>query len=398
MEFMGVVLGGDMNSYAVSRAFYEAYGIKTIILGQYPIFPTVPSKITECFYDNDLLEWSHLKNMLLMLEEKYPKKKKFFFGNMDYYVEYLSHNKERIQSLSENFIVPIVEESLFHKLFQKETFYELCEKHGLNYPKYQIFDFKKDDMDTYQIKLDYPIFLKPSDTVIYAKYEFEGKQKGYKVESKEEFKKVLNIIKESGFQGRFIIQEYIYSDDTSMYVFSAYTSTKHKVQMISAGRILMHDRTPELIGNYNAIEDAYDEEFSNKIKDFLEKIKFTGICHFDVDYDIKRKKYYVFEMNIRQGRSNLYTLASGMNLAKLLVDDYIYHKEKEFTIAKEKFIVSVPPRCVLKYCLRKNGQKLEKKNFIRFGLAPYDRNLKRYYHQFWWSYGVTKDYLKYNKK
>ena len=39
-EFIGVVLGGDMNSYAVARAFYEAYEIKTVILGQNPIFPT----------------------------------------------------------------------------------------------------------------------------------------------------------------------------------------------------------------------------------------------------------------------------------------------------------------------------------------------------------------------
>ena len=59
-------------------------------------------------------------------------------------------------------------------------------------------------------------------------------------------------------------------------------------------------------------------------KDFLEKIKFTGICHFDVEYDIKRKKYYLFEMNIRQGRSNFYTYASGVNLIEYLIDDYIF--------------------------------------------------------------------------
>ena len=31
-NFVGVIFGGDMNSYAVARAFYEAYKIKKITL------------------------------------------------------------------------------------------------------------------------------------------------------------------------------------------------------------------------------------------------------------------------------------------------------------------------------------------------------------------------------
>ena len=30
MDFVGVVLGGDMNTYGVARAFYEKYNKKTI--------------------------------------------------------------------------------------------------------------------------------------------------------------------------------------------------------------------------------------------------------------------------------------------------------------------------------------------------------------------------------
>ena len=31
-NFVGVIFGGDMNSYAVARAFYEAYKIKTFLV------------------------------------------------------------------------------------------------------------------------------------------------------------------------------------------------------------------------------------------------------------------------------------------------------------------------------------------------------------------------------
>ena len=70
-NFVGVILGGDMNSYAVARAFYEAYGIKTIVLGRFPLYPTNYSKIIEPYYNKDLL------NEEVMLKEL----KKIVFQN-----------------------------------------------------------------------------------------------------------------------------------------------------------------------------------------------------------------------------------------------------------------------------------------------------------------------------
>ena len=130
-----------------------------------------------------------------------------------------------------------------------------------------------------------------------------------------------------GFKDTFVFQEYIEGSDDSMFVYTAYVNSHHKVTAMTGGRILMHDRTPELIGNYNAITNACDTALCEKLKYFLEHIDFTGTCHFDVQYDAKRQGYVVFEMNIRQGRSNYYTAASGVNLAKLIVEDYLYHKE-----------------------------------------------------------------------
>ena len=283
---------------------------------------------------------------------------------------------------------------MFKELFCKETFYKLCEKYGLTYPKYQIFDFSKDEFENYKLKFTYPIFFKPADTVIYSEFNFKGKQKGYKIENEEEFKKIVETIKQSGFKDKFIVQEYIESDDDSMYVFTAYVSKSHQVKVVTAGKILMHDRTPELIGNYSAITNAYEEQLSLELKDFLEKIKFTGICHFDVSYDIKRKKFYVFEMNIRQGRSNFYTFASGVNLMKYIVDDYIYNKESDFYIANSKYTVSIIPKFFLKLCIKKKDFG----KFYRFAIAGYDRNILRYLYQLRWDYRIIKGYLKYNKK
>ena len=129
-QFTGVVLGGDMNSYAVARAFYEAYGIKTIVLGQHPIFPTAFSKIVEGYYFEDLLTDEVLIKALRFIQKKYPDKKKILFGNTDYYVRHIIHNRDKIEKISDSYIIPIVGEDKFDQLFNKSTFYEQCEKYG----------------------------------------------------------------------------------------------------------------------------------------------------------------------------------------------------------------------------------------------------------------------------
>lgn len=396
-KFVGIVLGGDMNSYAVARAFYEEYKIKTIVLGQRPIFPTAPSKIVEGYYYPELLEDDVLIKALTNINEKYPDKKKILFGNTDYYVRHIIHNRERIMSISDSFIIPIVSEEKFDELFNKSTFYALCEKYGLDYPKCTVFDFKKDDLDRFDVPFDFPIFIKASDSVKYSEYNFPGKQKGYKIENEAHLREVINNVKSAGYDDTFIFQEYIEGNDESMFVYSAYVNTNHKVVAMTGGKILMHDRTPELIGNYNAITNACDKELCNKLKSFLEAIDFTGICHFDVQYDEKRKGYVVFEINIRQGRSNFYTCASGVNLAKLIVNDYIYGKDEEFFIADKEFTVSVVPKCMLNSAMRKTGAKeITTDNFYRFGMAPYDKGFKRYIHQLIWDMNTMKKFKKYN--
>jgi len=395
-KFISIVLGGDMNSYAVARAFYEKYGIKTIILGKFPIYPTQNSKITECYYNKDILDINVLLDELKKIDQKYPDYKKIVLSNTDYYVEETIRNKKKIENLSDNFIVPTIEEKLFDQLFNKNSFYKLCEEYNIPHPKTIIIDLNKDKIDNLKIPFSYPIFLKPSNTDKYTRIEIVNRYKGYKAENLEDVKKFLNDVKNSGYNDKFIIQEYINANDDEMFVFTFYTNQKHQVQVATAGKILMHDRTPELIGNYNAITNYYDEELSIQLKDFLEKIKFKGICHFDVLYDHERKQYMVLEINIRQGRSNLYTLASGVNLAEYLVDDYILNKNHKFTIAKKELLVSmISQRKLSKILEKKELNKI--KNFYRFTLASYDKSIKRTLHQIKSDKRLINAYLKYKE-
>jgi len=54
------------------------------------------------------------------------------------------------------------------------------------------------------------------------------------------------------------------------------------------------------------------------------------------------KKYKFFEINTRLGRSNYYVTASGYNVAKFIVDEYIYDKEIKPIMDKRRLFMIGP--------------------------------------------------------
>ncbi len=398
-SFMAVALGGDMNCYAVARGFYEAYGIGSVMVGKMPIFPTANSRLLEKYYDENLMDDDVLIKKLTEVEKAHPGKKKFLFGSNDEYVRHIVHNRERIMAISGDYIIPIVDEQLFDRLDDKDTFYEACDLYGLPHPRSVYFDFSKDEYEDLDMPFEYPVFMKPTSNVVYNPFMFEGKQKGYKIESEEQLKEVIGTVKKAGYPGSFVIQEYIEGDDESMYIFAAYSDSRGKVTAMTGAQTLMHDRTPELIGNYDAMTDARDDAFCEKLKYFLEQIGVVGVSHFDVQWDKKRNDYVVYEINLRQGRSNYFMIASGVNYAKLLVEDYIEGKESPFFMADKPFIVSmVPPDMLREAVGSAKVDRVPPEDFYRFTLAPYDKNIKNTLFQKKNDRRTMENFRKYNKQ
>src|SRR5699024_2005639 len=86
----------------------------------------------------------------------------------------------------------------------------------------------------------------------------------------------------------------------------------------------------------------------DKLAHFMEQIGYKGFANFDLKYDERDGKFKVFEVNIRQGRSSYYLTQCGYNIAKIIVDDVIYHKEKEFDYVEGENLFAVVPKTVIK--------------------------------------------------
>ena len=329
--FLPVILGTDSNAYGMAKAFHMAYGIKALVVGQGALFTTKDSKILDLKIIEGLVEPSkfatHLLELAKTLKSEYDKL--ILIASSDGYVELIINNKSL---LKDTYIVPFIDAPLMHTLNLKETFYETCEKYGLSYPMTRLFESGQvGDVEAFVAALpfEYPLVLKPSDSMRYFEADFEGKQKAYILDSADKLIKTLKNVYASSYDGKMILQEYIPGDDTSMRVLNCVSGPDGKVRLMVLGQPLLEDCTPTLIGNYTAIIDAYDTDTFEAYKAFLEAIGYVGYSNFDMKFDPKTGKYKVFEINLRQGRSSFFVTGSGYNQAKFLVDAFVFEREDE---------------------------------------------------------------------
>ena len=337
-EFLPIILGNDINTYSVARAFYEEYKIKSIVLGKYRSGPSNNSKIIDFYDDKKLDNQEVFLKTIDSFADKHPHKKLILLGCGDSYAELIIKNKYNFKN---NVIAPYIDESLMNDLIKKNNFYEMCEKHGLDYPRTIIHI--KEMGSNYIPPFEFPIIIKPSNSISYWEHEFTGQKKVYKLYELSELKPVLESIYIAGYNDSLIIQEFIPGEDTNLRIMITFSGKDKKVKMMSLARVMLEERTPHGIGNSAMQINEYNEELSLMLKTFLENIGYEGFATFDVKYDYRDNKFKVLEVNLRQGRSNYYVTGAGNNIARYIVDDYIYNKETGFTIANVVKLWTVVP-------------------------------------------------------
>ena len=188
-EFVPVLLGGDINTYSVARAFYEQYKVKTYIFGKYPTGPSYQSKMIEYHANPKIDTDDYFLKTVNTFAKKRKDKKIVLVGCGDSYVALISKHKKELEP---NIIAPYIDFDLMNSLQQKETFYNLCEKHGVDYPG--TFVYKNGMSMDFKIDFPYPVILKPSDSIKYWEHPFDTQKKVYTIESRQELETVIGQI------------------------------------------------------------------------------------------------------------------------------------------------------------------------------------------------------------
>ncbi len=173
-------------------------------------------------------------------------------------------------------------------------------------------------------------------------------KKVYIVKNQDEALSVINKIFASGYKDSIILQDLIPGDDSNMRVLSAYSDKDKKVRMLCLGQVLLEEHAPTARGNHAAIITEYLPDITEKFRFMLDDLGYCGFSNFDIKFDPRDNSMRVFEINLRQGRSNYYITAAEINIARLIVEDYILDKTLEFTECKDEHFWSILPRGVLR--------------------------------------------------
>jgi len=320
-EIIPVLLGADLNCYNLARAFHEAYGVVSYAFGRYEISATKYSKIVRFTTVPDIDDETVMMRVLTDFAAAHPDAQLYLFGCTDDYAAMIIRRRAELP----RYIAPCPDAALYESLQKKAAFYQVCNQYGIPYPDTVVLDEIPGEaqITAEALGFAYPIIVKPSSSVDYWKYPFDGMKKVYIAADPADAVKIISEIYASGYPDKMILQKLIPGGDSEMRVLTAFSDENGKVRAMCLGHTMIEEHTPKGLGNHAAIvtEPVSDLAVAANIKNMLEAIGYTGFSNFDIKH-AGGGDYRVFEINLRQGRSNYYVTGSGMNIARLAVEKW----------------------------------------------------------------------------
>lgn len=352
--FIPIILGGNLGAYSTARSFYEAYKTTSLVLCTMITGPIDHSIFIDPIVEPNMMQPEALGKLLNAIENRYPNTKKIILASTDNYVELIINHKHLFPV---SWVIPYVDKELFYPATNKASFYNICEQEGVPYPKTLVItDYEA------ELPFDFPIIIKPADSMKYHSIDFPGKEKVYICKNQETYKKIIQNIKDNGYDDDIILQEYIAGDDSFVGVATVYSShSTGEVKVVSFGQTLLEDHTPSAIGNHLAILTKKDDQIVRDVKKLVKATGWTGFSNYDVKYDSRDQTYKFFELNARLGRSNYYVTAAGKNTATYYVKDFIKNQSIDYSVADKQILYSTVP----KKLLLDNIQSNELKKIVR---------------------------------
>lgn len=325
-DFVPVLLGSGVGAYNIARSLHEAYGVRSLALGRAALHETAHSAIISVRASRDFDAPDSIVATLLAVADEHAGRQLLLIPTVEYYTNVVIDHRD---VLAERYIIPLVERELADTLIEKTAFYRTCEKHGVPHPRTTVVTpARQGDVTIGEaLPFPYPVIAKPSNTDVYPRLSFEGKQKVYRIENAEELRRVVGLVFDGGYDGDLIVQEFIPGDETVMRVANTYSDRHRRMRFASVGQVIMADHDPAMVGNNNAIMSIHDPKLTESMRALLDAVGYTGTANFDVMWDHRDGISKVLEVNLRLGATGYYTMAAGGNVVRALVEDRVYGRD-----------------------------------------------------------------------
>ena len=314
-----VVLGGDIGAYSLARTFHEAFGVRAIVVSSDATGLVRHSRILEHVVEPRLDDADAAVGLLARIAAEHPDSQLLLLGSADWHVRTIVEQAHRIDPA---YTIPYVGREALDLMTDKESFGALCAELDIPHPTTIVHDVRSaEPIDAGALR--FPVIAKAADSSLYHHVDFPGKKKVFMVDTPAELDALLARVREAGYTGTFLVQDFIPGDDSGMRILTCYVVAAGEVVLSASGHVLLEEHTPGALGNPAAIITGHDPATVAQATALLRKVGWRGYANFDMKYDPRDGRTVFFELNPRRGRSTFYMTAGGVNNVELYVRELL---------------------------------------------------------------------------
>lgn len=345
-QLVPVLLGGDIGSYSLARAFNEAYGVRPIVMsttlnGVVRDSDIVINEVHPGMDDPDVCV-----AVLKDIAARHPGADLIAIASADWLVRVLI---ERRAELEPAYAIPYVDVELLDLVTSKHGFEQLCREYGLAHPQTVVVDLAE-GVDVNVGTLRFPVIAKAGSTAAYHAVEFAGKEKVHTVDNASDLADLLTRVHAAGYRDTFLIQDLIPGDDAGLRITNTYVDRAGKARWTVFGHVLLQEHTPSTLGNSSVVLTTSDDPTVAALERMLEGIGWVGAGSFDMKVDPRTGETVFFELNPRLSRSNSYVTGAGRNPAVAYVREWILGVDPvaDSDPAERPHLFTVVPRALVR--------------------------------------------------
>lgn len=207
----------------------------------------------------------------------------------DEYIEFIAQNNARLATVFQ--FQKSYADGIAAKVLEKETFYELCDKHGVVYPK--LVSVATADILSCADQVEFPCMIKPS-LIHEIKHKMAG-EKGWVVRDAQEFPSIAkNIPPEAG---QLLVQEIVPGPESEITLYCGYLDESGGVHQPFTSRKLR--QYPPGFGSASLVQSNPEPDSQEIAERLLKAIGYCGIAAAEFKRDPRTGQLKIIEINAR---------------------------------------------------------------------------------------------------
>jgi len=378
-DLLLVAVGDDIGVYALARAFHEEYRCPTVALvgpgstsrrrllglGRVLRFSDLVTEVEVADIDDP----ESLVQALESVAEAFADRTRVLLTGNDHHAQVLVDHADRLREL---YLFPPCPPEAFAQLADKEKFEQVCRRVDVATPVTVRVDLAelraaggREALADLSVDLEYPVIAKPAVTSEHLEFydRVDGWSKVYRLADRSAVDDLLGRLLDAGYEGVFLVQDYIGGDDTYMRLMVGYRDTGGTVTLAATGHVLLEGAEGVMRSAYS----RWDADGAAAVTRILDEVGYVGLVHVNYKCDPRTGKNVYLEVNPRAGNNNYFATAAGANVARAVVDDVVDHRDRDQVRARDDVLYGVYPwRWVSQYVtdpdLREHLSQIERRD------------------------------------